>query len=138
MGLAGRAVGCVVAFSGGGVGLADRGAGLSGDVAGLSGRALGCVAGLSGGGVGLTDRGTGLSGEVAGLLGRALGCVAGLSGGGVGLSGGGVGLAGRAIGWSSCSFGFPFLSCSAAWELASPARKANANTAASQGDFDFK
>ena len=126
-----RVVGCVVCLSDGGVCLARFAVGLSGGVVDLSGRAFGSVVGLSGCVVGLAGRAVGLSGDVVGLSGRAFGSV-------VGLSGCVVGLAGRAGGLSSCSFVFPFFSCSAAGELVSPARKANAIAAASQCDFDFK
>ena len=126
-----RVVGCVVCLSDGGVCLARFAVGLSGDVVGLSGRAFSSVVGLSDCVVGLAERAVGLSGEVAGLSGRAFGSV-------VGLSGCIVGQAGRAVGLSSCSFDFSFFSCSAAGELVSPARKANASPAASQRDFDFK
>jgi len=104
---------------------------LSVEVVGPSGRIVGCVVGFSGGGVSFSGGVVGLSGDVVGLWGRAVGCVAGLSGSVVGLSG-------RAVGLSSCSFVFPFFSCSAAGELIGPARKANASAVASQCDFDFK
>jgi len=126
-----RVVGCVVCLSGGVVCLVRFAVGLSGGVVGLSGRAVGSVVGLSGFVVGLAERVVGLSGDVVGLSGRAFGSV-------VGLSGCVVGLAGRAVGLSSCSLALPFFSCSAAGELVSPARKANASAAASECDFDFK
>ena len=131
IGPSGRVVGCLGCLSEGVVGLAERGVGLSGDGVGLSSRAFGSVAGLSDCVVGLAERAVGLSGDVVGLSGRAFGSV-------VGLSGCVAGLAGRAVGLSGCSLALPFFSCSAAGELVSPARKANASAAASQCDFDFK